>query len=261
MGFLEIFILSIVEGITEFLPISSTAHLILTSNILGLARSEFLSTFEIAIQLGAILAVLFFSYKKILSQKDLLIKACIGFIPTGIIGLALYKYIKGFFADPIVPVVSLFVGGIAIIGIEIIFKNKSKNKKPQQFKILESLNYKDALLIGLLQAISIIPGVSRAAASIFGGMVLKYDRKSAVEFSFILAIPTMIAATIFDLAKSASNFSTNEITSLFTGVICSFFVALFVIKWLIKYVQKNDFILFGIYRIILAIAYFYIFLF
>lgn len=258
MEFYQIIILSIVEGITEFLPISSTAHLILTSQILSIPKTDFLSTFEISIQVGAIGAVAYLYLDKIRKQTSLLYKACIGFIPTGILGLLFYKYIKLFFNEPIVPIIALFVGGIAIIGIELYFKKKLKSAK--KAKSLTNMTYKDALLIGLMQSISMIPGVSRAAASIFGGMVLKFDRKSAVEFSFLLAIPTLMAATILDLSKTGPNFSNLQIIQLLLGIVLSFISALFVIKWLVKFVQQNNFILFGIYRIVLSVIYYLLFL-
>ncbi len=146
MDIQHVVILSSVEGISEFLPISSTAHLILTSHLLGIPASEFLSTFEISIQFGAIAAVITLYGKKVMNNKSLLNKAFIGFIPTGILGLVLYKYIKPLLSDPIIPVVALFAGGIAIIGIEYYFKNRINNKELRS-KDLKDLTYKDALLI------------------------------------------------------------------------------------------------------------------
>lgn len=256
MNLLDVIILSIIEGVTEFLPISSTAHLILTSSILQIPTSEFLATFEISIQVGAIAAVTFLYFDKIRTQKNLFYKACIGFIPTGIIGLTLYKYIKISLSDPFVPVVALFLGGIAIILIELYFGKKQKT----QTKNLNNMTYKDALIIGLYQSIAMIPGVSRAAASIFGGMTLKFDRKSAVEFSFLLAVPTMIAATFLDLYKSAGNFSGEEYMFIVIGIVLSFISALIVIRWLLQYVQRNNFVLFGIYRIALSIIFYLLFI-
>lgn len=259
MNLFDVVILSIIEGFTEFLPVSSTAHLILSSYILGVARTDFLTTFEIAIQFGAILAVIALYLPKIKKQVNLLYMACIGFIPTGILGLIFYKYIKAAFGDPIIPVITLFLGGIAIIGIEYYFKTSSRIST-QNTKNLSNLTYKDALLVGLMQSISMVPGVSRAASSIFGAMILRFDRKSAVEFSFLLAIPTMLAATTLDLAKSAPHFTSYELLLLIFGILFSFVVALFVIKWLLQYVQKNDFILFGFYRIVLSVLYYLLFL-
>lgn len=259
MEIYQILTLSLVEGATEFLPVSSTAHLILTSNLLGIPPTTFLTTFEISIQVGAIGAVAYHYFDKIRNQTSLLYKACFGFIPTGILGLIFYKYIKQLFNDPFLSVVSLFIGGVAIIIIEQYFKTKAK-RPHLKARNLDEMSYKDALWIGLIQSISMIPGVSRAAASIFGAMILKFDRKSAVEFSFLLAIPTMTASTVFDLTKSAPSFSGSQIFQLIFGIVLSFITALVVVRWLLKYVQKNSFILFGIYRIALSILYYLIFL-
>jgi undecaprenyl-diphosphatase len=259
MDIFHVLVLSIVEGLTEFLPISSTAHQILASHLLQMPQTDFLATFEITIQLGAIAAVVVLFYKKILSDKQLFYKACIGFIPTGILGLLLLKHIKALLSSDLVPVIALFIGGIAIIAIEYYFKRKHTVDN-LKLKTLSSLSYKDALIIGLIQSISMIPGVSRSAASIFGAMALKFDRRSSVEFSFLLAIPTMIVATGYDLVKSAHSFDSSEILYLIAGTLIAFITALIVIKWLIKYVQTNNFISFGIYRIIISIIYFLLFI-
>ena len=260
MNLLQALILSIVEGITEFLPISSTAHLILTSHLLQIEPSNFLTTFEIAIQLGAIGAVVLLYFKRLITQKSLFLKACVGFIPTGILGFLFYDGIKQLFGNPLVPVISLFLGGIAIIGIERLIAKKNRDKSHEQIRKIEQLSYKDAILIGFVQSISMIPGVSRAASSTFGGLALKFDRRAAVEFSFILAIPTMIAATALDILQSASSLGTYDVFILCFGILFSFISAFFVIKWLIGYIQKNDFTVFGIYRIILSIVYYLLFL-
>lgn len=255
MNIISVFLLSVIEGLTEFLPISSTAHQILLSHILRIAQSDFLTTFEIVIQIGAIAAVVVIYYKKIFSNKDLFYKACVGFVPTGILGFILFKHIKALLTSSLVPVISLFIGGLVIIGIEMFLK-KSHHKT----KTLKEMTYKDALWVGLIQSISMIPGVSRSAASIFGGMALKLDREAAVEFSFLLAIPTMVAATGLDLVKSAGTISSSQIFDLVLGTLIAFIVALLVIRWLLRYVQKNNFIGFGVYRIILAIVYFLLFI-
>lgn len=259
MDLIHVVILSVVEGLTEFLPISSTAHLILTSHLLQIKQTDFLATFEIAIQIGAIAAVAVVYYRKILDNKKLFYKACVGFIPTGILGFLFYKNIKLLLSDPFVPVIALFLGGILIIIIELYFKSKVSSQK-SLVRSLDKITYKDALIIGLIQSISMIPGVSRSAASIFGGMALKLDRTSAVEFAFLLAIPTMTVVTAGDIVKSAGTITSAQIFDLSVGIVVSFVVALLVIKWLLRYVQKNNFIGFGIYRIIIAIVYYFIFL-
>lgn len=263
MNLFHVLILSIIEGVTEFLPISSTGHLILASHLLSIPQVAFTTTFEIVIQFGAILAVLFLYFKKIIANKSNFYKACIGFLPTGVLGFVLYPKIKHLLTSDVVPVITLFLGGIAIIGIEMLIKNRVKRegssvkeKNKLKTKNLANMSYRDALIIGLVQSISMIPGVSRSAASIFGGMAMNLDREAAVEFSFLLAIPTMTAATGLDLVKNVHSFHSNDALFLITGVVVSFVVALFVIKWLLKFVQKNNFIGFGIYRIAIAVLYF-----
>ena len=254
MELIQIVILAFVEAVTEFLPISSTAHLILTSHILGIVQSSFVSTFEIAIQLGAIAAVVVVYFRKILSDKKLFYKACLGFIPTGILGLAVYKHIKVLLSQSLVPVIALLIGGVVIIIIEYHFIHTKKRVEEKE------LTYKDAIIIGLIQSISMVPGVSRAAASIFGGMALGLNREKAVEFSFLLAIPTMVAATGLDLVKSGYSFSSDQFFQLILGIILSFVFAFFIIRWLMRFVKTNNFIYFGVYRIVVAIIYYIIFI-
>jgi len=267
MEILHIVILSLIEGITEFLPISSTAHLILTSHVLQIPKTDFLSTFEISIQLGAIAAVVAIYWKRLLHNHTLFYKAIIGFIPTGLIGFTIYRYIKPLLNDPFIPVVSLFLGGIVIILIEKYFQLKMRQlpttiKRAQNIpdQELVHITYRQSLLIGLIQSVSMIPGVSRAAASIFGGMAIGLNRKTATEFAFLLAIPTMALATGYDLFKSSDSISQQQLLQIGLGIAGSFLTALFVIRWLINYVQTNNFIWFGIYRIVLSIAYYLVFL-
>lgn len=254
MDIIDVILLSIVEGITEFLPVSSTAHLILASNLLKIPLNEFVKTFEIAIQLGAILSVAVLFRKKLIQDKNLALKALVAFIPTGILGVMFYKVIKNLLGAPEVALYALFIGGVAIILLELFFKQKNVAKTHSV------ITYRQALVIGLIQAISMVPGVSRAAASIFGGMAVGLSRKNAVEFSFLLAVPTMAAATGLDLVKSAPNFDPGELFYLLVGVALSFIVALIAIKWLVKYVQTHDFIPFGVYRIIFSVVYYILFL-
>jgi undecaprenyl-diphosphatase len=205
------------------------------------------------------MAVVVLFYKKIISDKQLFYKACIGFIPTGLFGVVLFKYIKELLSDSFIPVTTLFIGGVVIILIERYLRRQTTTHH-LKLKTLTNLSYKDALIVGLIQSISMIPGVSRSAASIFGAMALKFDREAAVDFSFLLAIPTMFVATGYDLVKSASTISSGQIYYLILGTLISFVTALIVIKWLLRYVQKNNFIGFGIYRIVLSIIYFLLFI-
>ena len=252
MDLIQSIILGVVEGITEFLPISSTGHLILTSNLLRIPNSEFLKSFEIAIQSGAILSVIALYWKKILADTELGKRVLVAFIPTAIIGFLLYRLIKQYLlGNPEVVLAALLLGGIALIGVEMLFKRKASETKSES----KQITYKKAAIIGLFQSIAVIPGVSRSASTIVGGMLLGLPRTTATEFSFLLAVPTMLAATALDLKSSSFSFSQNEWLMLGVGFTTSFIVALAAIKWLLKYVQKHNFIPFGIYRIVLALLY------
>lgn len=240
-------ILSIVEGLTEFLPISSTGHLILTSQFLNIKQTEFVKSFEIFIQLGAISSVVFLYFRDLTDPKKWP-PILIAFIPTAIVGLLFYKIIKEhFFENSLLVVFSLFAGGIALIAIELL-----RTGKDGEIDSFEKISYKQALIIGIAQSVSVVPGVSRAAATIVGGMLSGLKRKTAVEFSFVLAVPTMFAATSLDLWQSAKNFSSSDFQTLAVGFVASFIVAIFSIKFLLKFVQTHTFIPFGVYRVIVA---------
>jgi len=251
MDIFQTIILSVVEGITEFLPISSTGHLILVSNLLKIFQSEFVKSFEIIIQLGAILSVVVIYFKKLITNFELWKKIITAFLPSVVFGTLFYKLIKSYLiGNSLVVVWSLLIGGIVMIIFEKYHKNKEK-----------TLSLKDYFLIGLFQVFSMIPGVSRAFATIFGGMVVGMKRKEATEFSFLLAIPTMFGASVLDLVKTdLSVWTSSNLTLLIIGFIGSFMTAYITIKFLIKFVQTHDFVVFGWYRIIVAILFaFYIF--
>lgn len=259
MDFLQAIVLGIVEGLTEFLPISSTGHLILATKLLGITSTDFVKSFEIFIQSGAILAVIFFYWTTLMSRKDLLLKIFTAFIPTAIIGLIFYSFIKTYLLGNVTVVLwSMFLGGIALILIEIWLK-KHPNLKESNESELGAITYRQSFLIGLVQSISIIPGVSRSAASIIGGMAFGLSRKHAVEFSFLLAVPTLMAATGLDLVKTNFSFSSNEWMLLSVGFIVSFIVSALSIKLLIAYVKKYTFVPFGVYRIVISIILFAVF--
>lgn len=251
MDFLQAAILSVVEGISEFLPISSTGHLILASDILKIPQSEFVKSFEIIIQLGAIFAVLFLYWKRIISNFKLWPKLLIAFLPSAIIGLTLYKVIKHLLlGNSYITLLALFFGGILLIALEKIYKEKEHHVSS-----IEQISNKQAFLIGICQSVSVIPGVSRSAATIIGGMFSGLKRTTAVEFSFLLAIPTMAAATGLDLVKSNFSFTINQYLLLFVGLLGSFITAMLAIKFLLKFVQNHTFIPFGIYRIALSVIF------
>lgn len=266
MTILHGLILGIIEGLTEFLPISSTAHLVLASEWLRLPSSDFLKTFEISIQLGAILAVVILYWKKIWSSWNLIGKIIAAFIPTSIIGLAFYKIVKNYLLDsPQIIASTLLLGGIILILFEKYYSRKQARLKNENNNAaaniipsdlgLNAISYKQAATIGVFQSLSIVPGVSRAAATIIGGLALGVNRKNIVEFSFLLAIPTMIAATGFDLYKSRdalSGLGSSELLIWLVGFIAAFITAIVGVKFFIKFIQKNNFIPFGWYRIALG---------
>ncbi|MFA5182912.1 MAG: undecaprenyl-diphosphate phosphatase [Syntrophales bacterium] len=250
MDLLTAAILGIVEGISEFLPISSTGHLILTSHLLGLKHTDFLKSFEIAIQVGAISSVIVLYWRAFLVDLNILKKVIVAFIPTGIMGLTLYKLIKQFLLGSSTIVLwSLFLGGIFLIVFEIWHREKE-----EAVADVKDISFRQALIIGCFQSIAMIPGVSRSAATIVGGLLLGLKRKVIVEFSFLLAVPTMLAATAYDLLKSGSRFSLDQAQFLAVGFITSFVVALLSIKFLLRYIQTHTFIAFGVYRIVLVIV-------
>ncbi len=254
MDLLSALILGVVEGVTEFLPVSSTGHLILTARFLGLSQTEFLKSFEITIQLGAILAVVVVYARSLLVRVEVLKRLLAAFIPTGVVGLVLYKFIKKFLLGNVpVVVASLFLGGLFLVLFEKFYREEAGGKDD-----LSRLSYRDAVLIGLCQSLAMVPGVSRSAATIIGGLLLGLHRKTIVEFSFLLAIPTMLAASAFDLLKSAGDLSLGEgaLSSLAVGFVSSFVVAMMSIKFFLHFIQRHNFTIFGFYRILAAAAFF-----
>lgn len=250
MSILQSIILGIVEGVTEFLPISSTGHLVLASSLLGIVQSDFTKTFEIAIQLGAILAVVALYWRSLL-DIGLLKKLAVAFIPTGIIGLSLYHILKAYLlGSDLVVLASLFIGGVVFILFER-WHGALEDAAPEHMPI----SYRQAIAIGFFQAIAIIPGVSRSGATIIGGLALGISRPAIVEFSFLLAIPTMLAATGLDLLKAGTGFTPHEWLLLAVGFLAAFLVAMPVIRWLLSYVRNHSFTSFGIYRILLSLAF------
>jgi undecaprenyl-diphosphatase len=246
-------ILGVVEGVTEFLPISSTAHLILASHLLRLTETEFVKSFTIIIQLGAILSVVVLYWKKFWSW-EVLVKLAVAFIPTGVIGLTVYKLVKGYLLGNLnVVLASLLVGGIALI----VFERFNKHEMGAEIDFSE-ITYGRALLIGVFQTIAVIPGVSRSAATIVGGSLIGISKRTIVEFSFMLAVPTMLAASVLDLYKSHSAIAEN-VPALGVGFVVSFITAIIAIKSFLNFLKKRDFTFFGWYRIALAVVYFFLF--
>jgi undecaprenyl-diphosphatase len=242
-------ILGIVEGFSEFLPISSTGHLILAGRLLGAGTGDFVKSFEIAIQSGAILSVVVLYWRNLLVDLETIKKVAVAFVPTGIIGFLLYKTIKGFLLGSSTVVLwSLLLGGIVIILFEQLYHEKTGSTED-----LAGITCKQSFWVGVFQAIAVIPGVSRSAATILGGLMLGMKRKVIVEFSFLLAVPTMLAATVYDLYKNGAAFSFSELNDLIIGFLTSFLIALASIKFLLGFVKNHTFVFFGIYRIILVL--------
>jgi len=251
MNVIHTIIISIIEGLTEFLTISSTAHMDIARVVLSVPSSEFIKSFEIIIQLGAILAVVILYAKKVFSSWLYIRNLIIAFIPTGIIGFILYKLIKSFLLGNIwVEALALLIGGIIII----LFENyQSKRDQTQSEKIkLEDLTFKQLITLGIAQALAVIPGVSRSGAVIISGRALGLGRELITEFSFLLAVPTMLSATLYEVYKTGFSFSSSEWGTISLGFIISFVVAIFVIKWFLEYIRKHTFKIFGWYRVILG---------
>jgi len=254
LGFLEALILGIVEGITEFLPISSTGHMILVAHLLGLEQSDFLRLFEVFIQLGAILAVVLIYQERLKRDFNLWKKLIAAFIPTGIIGLLLHSKVEELFSPFVVSLMLIAWGAIFII-VELL----NRKRKPKILS-LSGVGYATAVLIGIFQSLAMVPGTSRSGATIVGGLLLGMERKVATEFSFLLAIPTMAAASGFELLKGAPSLTTQEVLVLAVGFSTAFISAYLAVKWLLRFIESHTFIPFGIYRIIVGILFMKLFL-
>jgi undecaprenyl-diphosphatase len=254
-------ILGIVEGLTEFLPVSSTGHLILVSSLLGLSATAFQSSFEIAIQLGAIMAVVVVFAKRIWQHPRVLIPVAAAFVPTAIVGFAFYSVIKTYLlSNPSIVIWSLAIGGLIMLISEVVHQQTTYKSVQTTEYGMETPTIKQAVIIGLCQALAVIPGVSRSAATIVGGMALKIPRTTIVEFSFLLAIPTMAAATGYDLLKTGATFTGAEWGYLVVGALTAFIVALATVKWLLGYVKNNNFMPFAAYRFFIAFVFMIVFL-
>ncbi len=250
MSLLEAIILGIVEGLTEFLPVSSTGHMILMSYLLKMQETTFLKTFEVVIQLGAILAIVWIYAKRFLSSIDIYFKLVVAFLPTGFFGLLAYKAIKAYLFSPSVVAVSLILGGAVLILV-----NRRIETTESKFQDIGDITYKKAFFIGLIQCFSMIPGVSRAAATIIGGVYNGLNKKQAAEFSFLLAVPTMFAASGYDLLKAEIEYNQENITLIVVGLVVAFISAWIAVKLFLKYISHFGFKHFGYYRILIGIIF------
>lgn len=244
-------ILGIVEGVTEFIPVSSTFHLIFTSKILGISQSDFTKLFEVFIQSGAILSVIFL-YLNTVKDRNLLFKVFLSFVPTAVVGFVMYRIIKGFFFENYGLMIIVFMtAGVLFIATEYILgKNKTKLNLS-----LRQMNPYQALVIGLIQALAIMPGVSRAGAGIVGMMFLGFKRNEAAKYSFLLAVPTIFMASAYDLYKMRAVVVgyAHNILFLIVGFSSAFISSYFVVKWFIDFLKKKTLTVFGIYRVLAGI--------
>ena len=251
MNTLQAIILAIIEGLTEFLPVSSTGHMIIASSFFGIAQDDFTKLFTIVIQLGTILSVVVLYFKRFFQSVDFYFKLFVAFIPAVVLGLLLSDFIDSLLENPITVAVSLVIGGVLLLKVDDWFGNTPKEEVP------EEISYPTAFKIGLFQCLAMIPGVSRSGASIVGGMTQKLSRTTAAEFSFFLAIPTMFGATVkksYDFYKAGFVLTNDQINLLIIGNVVGFVVALIAIKSFIGYLSKHGFKMFGYYRIIAGIA-------
>jgi undecaprenyl-diphosphatase len=241
MDFFQAIILAIVEGITEYLPVSSTGHMIIASSIMGIASNDFVKMFTVAIQFGAILSVIVLYWKRFFQTLDFYFKLAVAFLPAAVLGFLLNDFIDSLLENVVVVAITLLLGGIVLLFVDKWFKQKEEDE----------VTYRKALTIGFFQVIAMIPGVSRSAATIIGGLSQKMSRKAAAEFSFFLAVPTMFAATAYKMLKfhKEVGFTSDNLPLLLIGNVVAFIVALIAIKGFISYLTKNGFKIFGWYRI------------
>ena len=250
MTIIQAILLAIIEGITEFLPVSSTGHMIIASSFFGIAKDDFTKLFTIVIQLGAILSVVVLYFKRFFQTLDFYFKLLAAFVPAVVLGVLLNDYIDALLENPVTVAISLLTGGIILLKVDDWFK------KPDDF-IEKELTYLQAIKIGFFQCLAMVPGVSRSGASIVGGMSQGLSRTTAAEFSFFLAVPTMFGATAkkcYDYYKHGFVLSSDQMNLLIIGNIVAFAVALLAIKTFIGFLTKNGFKMFGYYRIIAGIV-------
>lgn len=250
MDFLEAIIIAVVEGLTEFLPVSSTGHMILATEFLHVPSTDFTKAFLINIQFGAILSVVVLYYKRFFQSFEFYYKLFVAFIPAAIIGFLLSDYIDSMLENVTVVATALLIGGIIFLFTDKYFERKNPKVKEETNS---EINYIQAFFIGMFQCVAMIPGVSRSAATIIGGLFQGMNKKSAAEFSFFLAVPTMFAASAYKLLKEHDAINSDNISTLLLGNVVAFIVGMFAIKFFISFLTKHGFLIFGYYRIALGI--------
>lgn len=249
MTYLHSFILGIVEGLTEFLPISSTGHMIIASSVMGIEESSFTKAFEVIIQFGAILSVLVLYWKRFLPNWNFYKKLFVAFLPTAIIGFIMKDVVENLLGNVQVVAWSLILGGLVLVWSDKAFAHLTAVGRKTS-----DLSYLDSVKLGLFQSIAMIPGVSRSGATIMGGLTLGLNKREAAEFSFFLAVPTMAAATLYKLLKIYKTIQPEQINVLMVGLVVSFIVAMIAIKGFIGIVTRYGFRGFGYYRIVLGVV-------
>ncbi|WP_185873515.1 undecaprenyl-diphosphate phosphatase [Blattabacterium cuenoti] len=256
MNYVQSVVLGIIEGITEFFPISSTGHMILIAYIMKILNNDIINLYIVSVQLGSILSIIFLYRKKIFFQKfSFYIKIIIANFPVGIFGLILYKKIYFLLKNPFLVSLSMFLGGLIILKSENFYKKNIYKKR-------NHITYYRAFIIGLCQCISLIPGISRSGTTIVSGLLQNIDRKESIEFSFFLSIPIIIIAFFkknFDFYMESNLFINNNIISILIGNISAFITSMISIKYFMKYLKNNDFKLFGYYRIIIGSLFIFIY--
>ena len=256
MSTIQAIILAIIEGITEYLPVSSTGHMIIASSFMKIATDDFTKLFTIVIQLGAILSVVVLYWKRFFQSFDFYLKLLVAFLPAVFLGLLLNDVIDGLLESPVTVAVTLILGGFILLKVDDWFK-ENETHDPENPNIHTEISYATALKIGFFQCLAMIPGTSRSGASIVGGMTQGINRKTAAEFSFFLAVPTMLGATakkLFDYYRAGFQLDSHQINCLIVGNVIAFIVALIAIKSFIDYLSKKGFKIFGYYRIVLGIT-------
>jgi undecaprenyl-diphosphatase len=246
MNYFEAIILAVIEGLTEYLPVSSTGHMIIASSMMGIASDEFVKMFTIAIQFGAILSVVVLYWKRFFQSIDFYLKLFVAFLPAAVIGFLLNDYIDALLENVIVVAFSLMIGGVVLLFVDKWFKYQENDP--------DEMTYGKALAVGFFQVIAMVPGVSRSAATIIGGLTQNLTRTAAAEFSFFLAVPTMFAATAYKMLKFQKEvgFTLENIPVLLVGNVIAFVVAMVAIKSFITFLTKHGFEMFGWYRIALG---------